>query len=718
MNTKKIFSLLCLALCLLLLLCACGDRGTTVTDDETSSEQSGNNAASDAEVGTEGLAYEMIDAEQCRVCGIGTAQVTAVKVPARHEGRAVTEVGENAFAETNITSVELPASVNTLGAGAFDGCANLTSLTLDGAPLFAINGTVATDKLTAGKNALRGTLLMNITLEDSHDGDTAVALTVERPDANVAAVEITAALNTVTDMTTTVSFAPTAAPATVDFGTYGIFRNVRVTAKDAAGKTMLAATAGEVAVTAPSYNIAYLNATYPVLVYSLSLKEITENGTIPTFTFLERSTQYDWDHLTYGMRPLPYLTRAAATTDSSFHRARAGCAAWIADLYAADPTSHFNLYIVDNYEELLLEFLIGNGIPETNWNAVLLSDGTGTAGYLVETFAVNSPADKAAMMANDWLFVKYDAMLNGYDPARIHALCSVEADGDYSILAPYTYPIVKTQSNVAWWVNRLRTGENLAAITAEDAEFAAKICEAPRSLYTNGLLAALSEEEQLAFKSMYHFSDTMFTAARDADKKIMVVLGTANAVEGDDFYGFMKLTMTFYGDEYVYYYKGHPGWPTAGCEVRQAAMQRLADEGFELFELDNAIAAEVILFYNPDVYLSGWQSTTFESVASQEMACLIFGSAVADVNATYRDKVDMAARRLDAGMAAYEGIELNNTHQYFVVEYNNTVDYQNQVENYEKHEIALYDATTDTIAYYKMTTGVYAAVNADGTPIA
>ena len=702
MSKRRIFALLCLALCLLLVLCACGKK-----------------EADADEAGTAGLTYEVIDGTRCRVSDIGTAEAGAIVVPAEHDGRTVTEIGANAFSATRVTSVTLPASITAIGESAFDGCVRLTSLTVGGAPVYTVNGTAATNAFTLGANALRGTALMNFAFADSHDGDTAVALTVERPDPNVTAVEISAAINGETDMATTVSFAPSAAPATVDFGTYGVFRNVGVSAKNAADETLITVTGGEVAVTASSYNIAYLNATYPVLVYSLSLKEITQNGTVPTFAYLERSMQYDWDNLTYGMRPLPYLTRAAATTESSFHRARAGCAAWIADLYAADPTSHFTLYIVDNYDELLLEFLIGNGIPEENWNAVLLSDGTGTAGYLVETYGNETdPAAKADAMAGEWAAVKADAAENGYSAARIHELCTAEAEGDYSMLASYSYVIAREQANVAWWVNRLRTSENLAAITAKDADFAAAICALPRSLYTNGLLAALSAEEQTAFKAMYHFSDTMFNVARDENKKIMVVLGTANSVEGDDFYGFMKLTMTFYGDEYVYYYKGHPGWPTAGCEARKTAMERLTAEGFTLYELDNAIAAEVILFYNPDVYLSGWQSTTFESVAAQDMACLIFGSAVATVNATYRDLVDMAAYRLGAGSTAYENIALDATHTYFVVEYNNTAAYENQTANYAKHEIALYDATTDAISYYKMTAGVYAEVDAAGAPIA
>ena len=693
---KKIVLLACFLLCMTCLLCACGKN----------------------KEGTDGLTFEKIDSKTCRVTGIKDKSVTSIVVPAKNGKRTVVAVSDNAFAGMSLTSVELPDGVKTIGAGAFDGCTSLRSLTVGGKSLFKVDGAITGADISFGENALRGVPLMNIKFADSHDGDTSVALTVENPDPNVATVEITAALNSVTDMTKTTSFAPSAAPETVDLGTYGIFRNIRVGAKKSGSDASFSLTAREVQVTASEYNIAYLNASYPVLVYSLKLKEITAEGTIPTFTFLERGAQYDWDHLTYGIQPFPYLTRAAATTNSDFHGARAGCAAWIADLYAADPTSHFHIYVVDNYNELLVQFLYANNIPADNWNAVLLSDGTGTAGYLVNAYNVENPAGKAATMATEWAAVKTDAAANGYSAAKLHTLCTAEREADDSILATYAYVIANAESNVTWWVNRLRTGENLSAITARDADFAAAICAVPSSFYTNSLLAALSEDEQAAFKSMYHFSDTMFADARDSGKKIMVILGTSNAGEGDNFYSYMKLTMTFYGDEYAYYYKGHPGWPTSGCAARQQAEQRLAAEGLTVYELDNAIAAEVILFYNPDVYLSGWQSTTFESVASQEMACLIYDSPVANVNAVYRDKVDMAARRLDAGTANYEGIALDGTHSYFLVEYNNTAEYENQTANYAKHEIAIYDETADVIHYYKLTQGVYAEVNADGQAVA
>jgi aldose 1-epimerase len=57
-----------------------------------------------------------------------------LKLPATINGVSVTAISENAFAKNNvIVSVILPNSVTTVGAGAFDGCANLENIFVDSA---------------------------------------------------------------------------------------------------------------------------------------------------------------------------------------------------------------------------------------------------------------------------------------------------------------------------------------------------------------------------------------------------------------------------------------------------------------------------------------------------------------------------------------------------------------------------------------------------------
>ena len=62
----------------------------------------------------------------------GTVTSGAVVIPATHEGKAVTEIPPNGFAQTSITSVTIPDSITYIGAYAFYLCDRLTSVTFQG----------------------------------------------------------------------------------------------------------------------------------------------------------------------------------------------------------------------------------------------------------------------------------------------------------------------------------------------------------------------------------------------------------------------------------------------------------------------------------------------------------------------------------------------------------------------------------------------------------
>ncbi len=58
----------------------------------------------------------------------GTA--TDIIVPAEYDGKPVTAIGEDAFRDCKITSVEIPSSIKSIGKRAFDGCMSLSSVKL------------------------------------------------------------------------------------------------------------------------------------------------------------------------------------------------------------------------------------------------------------------------------------------------------------------------------------------------------------------------------------------------------------------------------------------------------------------------------------------------------------------------------------------------------------------------------------------------------------
>ena len=55
--------------------------------------------------------------------------VTALEIPAQIDGKVVTEIGENAFANMALAEVTLPETLTTIGAGAFQGC-KLSKITI------------------------------------------------------------------------------------------------------------------------------------------------------------------------------------------------------------------------------------------------------------------------------------------------------------------------------------------------------------------------------------------------------------------------------------------------------------------------------------------------------------------------------------------------------------------------------------------------------------
>ena len=76
---------------------------------------------------TRGLKWEQVG-DEWKVTGYeGTA--TKVEIPSTHEGKPVTQIGKNAFAMSGITSVDIPGSIKSIDEQAFASCAKLTTVT-------------------------------------------------------------------------------------------------------------------------------------------------------------------------------------------------------------------------------------------------------------------------------------------------------------------------------------------------------------------------------------------------------------------------------------------------------------------------------------------------------------------------------------------------------------------------------------------------------------
>ncbi len=204
----------------------------------------------------------------------------------------------------------------------------------------------------------------------------------------------------------------------------------------------------DVTLTADKYIIAPISGSMPQLYFTLNLDEITSNGQTPAFVWLARPDSWNWENLPQNVFMMPTATREEILTHNNYDRMMEATKAYIADLYAADPNSKFELYINDFNAYAYIDLLIGNGVPEENFYVTLLSDGG--ASYTAFNNAFNP--DDADFDAD----AKYADMVSKlgkvYD--EVKEAGAYTYDGNYSVstdeFTQYCYVAAKEKTNVEW----------------------------------------------------------------------------------------------------------------------------------------------------------------------------------------------------------------------------------------------------------------------------
>lgn len=104
-----------------------------------------------------GLIYELSeDGNYYIIVGIGTETRTKFAIPSEYNGKPVKEIGEEAFVECDITAVEIPSSIVTIGESAFCFCTGLSKITIPS----GVN--------EVGDTAFAGCELESITVEEGN----------------------------------------------------------------------------------------------------------------------------------------------------------------------------------------------------------------------------------------------------------------------------------------------------------------------------------------------------------------------------------------------------------------------------------------------------------------------------------------------------------------------------------------------------------------------
>jgi Cu/Ag efflux protein CusF len=470
------------------------------------------------------------------------------------------------------------------------------------------------------------------------------------------------------------------------FGKY----KIKVTYYDKKGKKVKSVTAKKVGVVAEEYNIALINGTFGNLFFTLSLWDINkgENGnTIPTIVSLNRQDAYDWSKLPSDVYKNPM---EGSLKQGQMVKKQKAMTAYVKDLYSLNKNSKFHLYLADNYIKGILETMCKNKIKDTSYNVILLSDGSGTYAWFNSMFGGSNAQSVYDDAVADWNSMK-KKYLQGKTVDCEKAKYAIS--GSCLSLSKYTYPVVASSDNVEWWVARKN-----GTFNSKNSEFLSKALESMTEKSLSGMLTDLQSKGDATvakFKALYHFSNQMFAEAVKNNKKVMILMGSRITSE-TNFEEFASYVMKHYGSEYEYYYKGHPATPTKLYPEKQKQLDKLG-----IHDVESSIAAELILFFYPNVYCSGMSNSTLNYSYKEGKVGGYLGVRLADkTTITGGELFQFFFTKIDSSYETQITSLCNMSHKNYLVEFSNNA----------KADISIYDYTTKTEKSYKLVDGSYQLV--------
>ncbi len=468
--------------------------------------------------------------------------------------------------------------------------------------------------------------------------------------------------------------------------TYGKIRLELVGIKDGTATVIGKTTAS---VWADEYNFASLNGTFPVVYFTLELfsmdgesrdnfktanaggKNIQFINNAPTFVSLERVAAYDWSKLPNNVYTLPNTTYEASVS-GDFGAMNNVMAAYIKELHEVNPESKFHFYCVDNYPELIVKFFTAQGIEDELFDATMISDGTASVTAFMSLYENGETAEATyTQMKQAWADIKSNAAegktdyLENIPNSGGNILCGV--------LWRYAITMAFESDNIQWWCSRDNFTKNTPSQYMKDL-LADNANKNVQYFGINDLLSNLSEEDQAALKELFHFDGEMFGASEEAGKKSLVIIGTSDSGE-TNLEAYMKLLQELYGDEYVIYYKGHPGYPTGLNSDKTDMFERNG-----IIDIDASIAAELILFYCPDIYLAGFPSSTYKAALEGKFLSMFDTDKATGIDTAtrdgYGDMPDTFYTVVESGARKYVKIEnyADTTVKYFDIEAGTILD--------------------------------------------
>ena len=428
----------------------------------------------------------------------------------------------------------------------------------------------------------------------------------------------------------------------------------------------------------PAKNIGFVFfiGTLPSLIFSLDIFNITKNLSCPIYVNFERDKIWDWKKLPEGIFTFDILKEDNST--KNIFQIVDKLRIWIGQLYEINNTTLFNLFMTDIHNFVIPSCLYSNNIPSENYNIFLISDGTGSSFFFNKKFDNNETyLDTINEMETRYeVFKSYVWSQKRYDLNSNYS-----KNIDFVELRDYVYIIIKEEKNINWWLTKIKD-----LFAPNNPKLLEELINNKNIVLKdlNFLFKSLNNEQKEQIKSLLKFNSNYFEEAYKLNKSVMLFAGTYDFNEFN-FYDYLLTAELFYNNDYLYYYKAHPVTP---IENNPGKIENLTK--INITSIDSNIPLEVIFYFNPNISLSGYYTTSFMEIEKEHLKALF---AKNKTEGYYFDKFDYFCHYINNESEKY-GKYLGNNSDGIVLEFNNKklIDL--------KYDFGIYLKNNNSIKYY------------------
>ena len=424
--------------------------------------------------------------------------------------------------------------------------------------------------------------------------------------------------------------------------------------------------------------IAAFHASLPALIFSLDIFNITEKFNCPIYVSLERYKAWKWDKLPERVFLFDILDENNFYK-IDFYDILVKLKLWMAQMYKVNNKVIFNLFLTDIHNFIIPFCIYSNNIPSENYRIFLLSDGTASYIYFNEKFDNN----QTYLNTYNQMKYKYEEFKSYvWDSKNYDTSSSYSKNLNHGDLHYYSYIITKVEKNSFWWLTKIKGvfAPNNPTILEEllnDSKIELKDL--------NYLFKSLNDEQKEQIKDLFNFNSNFFEEAYKLNKSVMLIAGTTEHVEYN-LYDYCLTTELLYKNDYIYYYKAHPQTP---IENNQTKAEKLKNIG--ITPIDSNIPLEVIIFFNPNIFCSGYYTSSFIEVGKEVLKSLFDQYKKED---EYFSKFDYFCKYIKKDNQKY-GQYLENNNDGIIIEIN-----KQKLIDFE-YDFGIYLKDINSIKYYK-----------------